>query len=89
VLDLATFRCRSSTRRPPAAPGRAPYENEVVKRWTAAIAASGRVCVRQSGIQLRPFCGIEERDRLGVSEWMPRRLPSSAMQCPGDVASSS
>jgi len=25
----------------PAAPGRAPYENEVVKRWTAAIAASG------------------------------------------------
>ena len=25
---------------PPAMPGRAPYENEVVKRWTAAIAAS-------------------------------------------------
>jgi NAD(P)H-dependent FMN reductase len=25
---------------PPAAPGRAPYENEVVKRWTAEIAAS-------------------------------------------------
>src|SRR5580700_9125881 len=25
---------------PPSAPGRAPYENEVVKRWTAAIAAS-------------------------------------------------
>lgn len=25
---------------PPASPGRAPYENEVVKRWTAAIAAS-------------------------------------------------
>src|ERR1700693_6312831 len=24
----------------PARPGRAPYENEVVKRWTAAIAAS-------------------------------------------------
>ena len=24
----------------PATPGRAPYENEVVKRWTAAIAAS-------------------------------------------------
>src|SRR5260370_9156834 len=24
----------------PAMPGRAPYENEVVKRWTAAIAAS-------------------------------------------------
>jgi NAD(P)H-dependent FMN reductase len=25
---------------PPATPGRAPYENEVVKKWTAAIAAS-------------------------------------------------
>src|ERR1700692_2209741 len=25
---------------PPSAPGRAPYENEVVQRWTAAIAAS-------------------------------------------------
>ena len=25
---------------PPSTPGRAPYENEVVKRWTAAIAAS-------------------------------------------------
>ncbi len=25
---------------PPASPGRAPYENEVVKRWTAAIARS-------------------------------------------------
>src|SRR5437879_9274189 len=25
---------------PPARPGRAPYEHEVVKRWTAAIAAS-------------------------------------------------
>ena len=25
---------------PPATPGRAPYENEAVKRWTAAIAAS-------------------------------------------------
>src|SRR5436309_5703676 len=25
---------------PPAMPGRPPYENEVVKRWTAAIAAS-------------------------------------------------
>jgi NAD(P)H-dependent FMN reductase len=25
---------------PPAMPGRAPYENEVVQRWTAAIAAS-------------------------------------------------
>ena len=24
----------------PATPGRAPYEDEVVKRWTAAIAAS-------------------------------------------------
>jgi NAD(P)H-dependent FMN reductase len=25
---------------PPAAPGRPPYENEVVRKWTAAIAAS-------------------------------------------------
>ena len=25
---------------PPAMPGRAPYENEVVKRWTAEIARS-------------------------------------------------
>src|ERR1700758_4155568 len=25
---------------PPGMPGRAPYENEVVKRWTAAVAAS-------------------------------------------------
>jgi len=25
---------------PPAMPGRPPYENEVIKRWTAAIAAS-------------------------------------------------
>ncbi len=25
----------------PAMPGRPPHENEVVKRWTAAIAASG------------------------------------------------
>jgi NAD(P)H-dependent FMN reductase len=25
---------------PPAMPGRAPYEHEMVKRWTAAIAAS-------------------------------------------------
>src|ERR1700688_2900507 len=28
---------------PPAMPGHAPYENEVVKRWTAAIAASDGV----------------------------------------------
>src|ERR1700722_12122951 len=25
---------------PPATPGRAPYENEVVRKWTAAIGAS-------------------------------------------------
>ena len=25
---------------PPATPGRPPYENEVVKKWTAAIGAS-------------------------------------------------
>jgi NAD(P)H-dependent FMN reductase len=28
---------------PPSTPGRAPYENEVVKRWTAAIAASDKL----------------------------------------------
>ena len=53
----------------PATPGRAPYENEVVKRWTAAIAASDGVCFRHPGIQLRPVGGAEERDRLGYPEW--------------------
>jgi NADPH-dependent FMN reductase len=36
---FATFRCRSLTR-PCRRPGRAPYQHEVVKRWTAEIAAS-------------------------------------------------
>ena len=34
-------RCHSSTRQvPPALPGRAPCENDVVKQWTAAIGQS-------------------------------------------------
>ena len=37
---FATFRCRFSISRSPAMPGRPPYENEVVKKWTAAIAQS-------------------------------------------------
>src|ERR1700731_925344 len=38
---FATFRCRSSiSQQTPATPGRPPYKNEVVQRWTAAIAQS-------------------------------------------------
>jgi len=38
---FATIRCRSLISPwPPATPGRPPYEHEVVKKWTAAIAQS-------------------------------------------------
>src|SRR3989454_10018717 len=41
LLDLGDFRMPFVDQAgAPAAPGRAPYEHEVVKRWTAAIAVS-------------------------------------------------
>ena len=47
---------------PPAMPGRAPYEHEVVKRWTAEIAASdGFVFVRQ--------CAVSRCDRAAALRW--------------------
>src|ERR1700684_1640079 len=50
---------------PPAMPGCSPYEHEVVKKWTAQIAASDG-CGCHAGIQLRPLRSAEERDRLGL-----------------------
>src|SRR5258708_8121070 len=41
LLDLRDFQMPFFDQpMPPAMPGRAPYEHEVVKHWTAAIAAS-------------------------------------------------
>src|SRR5712671_5571602 len=53
---------------PPAMPGRAPYEHETVKRWTAAIARTGRFCVRTSEIQLGPLGRVKKGDRLVLPE---------------------
>ena len=57
---------------PPAMPGRAPYEHEVVKRWTAAIAAIGQFCFRHPGIQLRHLSSAQKCDRLGLSGVEPQ-----------------
>jgi NADPH-dependent FMN reductase len=56
---------------PPARPGRPPYEHEVVKKWTAQIAASDG-CIRHPGVQLRHLRGAEKRDRLGLSGVEPQ-----------------
>jgi NAD(P)H-dependent FMN reductase len=40
LLDLRDFPMPFFDAVPPAMPGRAPYQNEVVQRWTAAIAQS-------------------------------------------------
>ena len=52
---------------PPAMPGRPPYENEVVKKWTAAIAQSDGFVFVTPEIQLRALRGAQERNRLGLS----------------------
>lgn len=65
LLDLRDFPMPFFDAAPPAMPGRAPYEHEVVARWTAEIArADGFVFVTQ---QLRHVRRAEERDRLGLS----------------------
>jgi len=50
----------------PAMPGRPPYEHEVVKKWTAQIAAR-MVLYRHARVQLLHLRGPEKRNRLGLS----------------------
>ena len=52
---------------PPAMPGRASYEHEVVKKWTRRDRAVRRLRLRHPRIQLRPHCGAQDRARLGLS----------------------
>src|SRR5436190_11410121 len=56
----------------PAMPGRAPYENEVVKRWTAEIAASDGFVFVTPEYNYGYFCSPEECDRLGLSRVEPQ-----------------
>ncbi len=51
---------------PPAMPGRPPYEHDIVKKWTAQIAASDAFYLCDAGIQLRHLRSAEKRDRLGL-----------------------
>ena len=55
---------------PPATPGRPPYKNEVVQRWTAGLHSRGALSVSQSrshrtpptcreSIELKPIDGVE------------------------------
>jgi hypothetical protein len=49
----------------PATPGRPSYKNEVVQRWTAAIAQSDGFVFVTPQAQLRPLRRAQERDQLG------------------------
>jgi hypothetical protein len=71
---------------PPATPGRPPYKNEVVQRWTEAIAQSdGFVFVTPE--YNYGLSGAQERDRLGLSRvesqggWLRERGVSPAAMC--------
>ena len=57
---------------PPAMPGRAPYENEVVKRWTAEIARSDGFVFVTPEYNYGAPCGAQERTGLGLSGVEPQ-----------------
>jgi hypothetical protein len=50
----------------PAMPGRRPYDHEVVKKWTAAIAQSDGFIIVTPEYNYGPAAVAEERHRLGV-----------------------
>ena len=52
---------------PPAMPGRPPYKNEAVQRWTAAIAQSDGFVFVTPEYNFGPAAVLKERDRLGLS----------------------
>ena len=51
----------------PATPGRPPYENEVVRKWTAAIAQSDGFVFVTPEYNYGPVGSAQERHRLGLS----------------------
>jgi NAD(P)H-dependent FMN reductase len=51
----------------PATPGRPPYKNEVVQRWTAAIAQSDGFVFVTPEYNYGPLRGAQKRHRLGLS----------------------
>ena|SRR6476646_2290409 len=51
----------------PATPGRPPYKNEVVQRWTAAIAQSDGFVFVTPEYNYGPPASAQERGRLGLS----------------------
>src|SRR5256712_1145826 len=66
----ATIRCRSSTsrcRRPRRV--RRPYENEVVKRWTAAIAQSDGFIFVTPEYNYGPAAVLKNAIDWGYPEW--------------------
>jgi len=70
---FATIRCRSSIsqqRRP--LPGRAPYKNEVVQRWTAEIARSDSFIFVAPDITTA-LRGPQGCDRLGLPSGIASR----------------
>src|SRR5712672_1998791 len=73
----------------PAMPGRAPYKDEVVHRWTAAIARSdGFVFVTPEYNYGPPRCS-STRSTGSIPSGIARRLASSAMAPPWAHAASS
>src|SRR5438445_10280357 len=53
---------------PPAMPGRPPYEHDVVKKWTAQIAASDGFVFVTPEYNYGPFAGLQNEIEWSYSE---------------------
>jgi NAD(P)H-dependent FMN reductase len=60
----------------PAMPGRAPYENEIVKRWTAEIAASDGFVFVTPEYNYGPSAVLKMRSTGSIRSGIARRLRS-------------
>jgi NAD(P)H-dependent FMN reductase len=58
----------------PATPGRRPYENEVVKKWTAAIAQSDGFVFVTPEYNYGPSAVLKNAIDWVYPEWVARRL---------------
>jgi len=73
----------------PATPGRAPYENEVVKRWTTAIAESDGFVFVTPEYNYGPSAVLKNALDWSIRSGTAKRRLSSAMAAPWARAASS
>ena len=64
----------------PATPGRAPYEHEVVRRWTAAIAASDGFVFVTPEYNYGSSAVLKNAQPSKGTSWTPKLDPGAALE---------